>query len=63
MLLVAFYRIISLPPFLFNIFINILVKGMEKMVIKFANNSKLKGRTNVLDDTIKIQNDLDKAEH
>lgn len=36
---------------------------MEKGVIKFANNTKLKGRTNVLDDTIKIQNDLDKAEH
>ena len=30
---------------------------------KFANNTKLKGRANVLDDTIKIRNDLDKAEH
>lgn len=36
---------------------------MERMVIKFANNTKLKGSANVLDDRIKIQNDLDKAEH
>lgn len=33
------------------------------MFIKFANNTKLKGRANVLDDRIKIKNDLDKAEH
>lgn len=32
------------------------------MVIKFTNNTKLKGRANVLDDRIKFQNNLDKAE-
>lgn len=50
-------------PSLLNIFINGLDKGMERMVIKFASNTKLKGSTNVLYDRIKIQNDLDKAEH
>lgn len=33
------------------------------MVIKFANNTKLKGRANALDNRIKIQNYLDKAKH
>lgn len=50
-------------PFLLNIFNSSLDEGMERMVIKFANNTKLKGSANVLDDRIKIQNDLDKAEH
>lgn len=36
---------------------------MKRMVIKFKNNTKLKGRTNLLDDRVKIQNALDKAEH
>lgn len=32
------------------------------MVIKFANNTKLKGRANVSHDRIRNQNDLDRAE-
>lgn len=36
---------------------------MERMVSKFANNTKLIGSANVLDDRIEIQNGLDKAEH
>lgn len=50
-------------PFLFDIFINKLDEDIERMVIKFANNTKLRGRANGLDDRIKIQNDFDKAEH
>ena len=34
---------------------------MKRMVIKFENNTKLKGRANLLDGRIKIQNALDKA--
>jgi hypothetical protein len=54
---------LHLCPFLFDIFIYSLDEGIEIIVIKFTNNTKLKGRANMPCDRIKIQNDLDKAEH
>lgn len=50
-------------PFPFHIFKSSLDEGTEILVIRFTNNAKLKGRANMLADKIKIQNDLDKAEH
>lgn len=50
-------------PFPVQYFYQQPYEGMERTVIKFANHTKLKVGVNVLDDRIKIQNDLDKAEH
>ncbi|CAM5094356.1 unnamed protein product [Natator depressus] len=47
---------------LFNIFINDLDNGIESILIKFVDNTKLGGVASALEDRIKIQNDLDKLE-
>ena len=48
---------------LFNIFINDLDEGVQGMLIKFADDTKLGGIANTLEDRNKIQNDLDRMEH
>ena len=51
-----------LGPVLFNIFINDLDEGVQGMIIKFADNTKLNKIANALEDRNKIQNDLDRME-
>lgn len=45
-----------------NVFIKGLDDGIEKVLIKFADDTKLGGTTSILEDRIRIQNDLDKLE-
>ena len=52
-----------LGPVLFNIFINDFHEGVQGMLVKFANDTKLSGLANTLEDRNKIQNDLDRLEH
>uniref|UniRef100_K7EWB1 Reverse transcriptase domain-containing protein n=1 Tax=Pelodiscus sinensis TaxID=13735 RepID=K7EWB1_PELSI len=47
---------------LFNFFINDLDIGIERTLIKFADDTKLGGVATALEDRVKIQNDLDKLE-
>lgn len=47
---------------LLNVFIKDLDDGIEKVLIKFADDTKLGGTTSILEDRIRIQNDLDKLE-
>lgn len=47
---------------LLNVFIKDLDDGIEKVLIKFADDTKLGGTTSILEDGIRIQNDLDKLE-
>lgn len=51
-----------LGPVLFNIFINDIDDGMESMLIKFADDTKLGGVANSSEDRIRIQTDLDRLE-
>uniref|UniRef100_K7EX79 Reverse transcriptase domain-containing protein n=1 Tax=Pelodiscus sinensis TaxID=13735 RepID=K7EX79_PELSI len=51
-----------LGPALFNIFNNNLDIGIENMLIKFADSTKLGGIATNLEDRVIIQNDLDKLE-
>ena len=43
-------------------FINDLDEGIENMLIKFADDTKLAGVANSPEDKIKIQNDFDRLE-
>ena len=52
-----------LDPVLFNIFINDLDEGVQGLLVKFADDKKLGGIANTLEDRNKIQNDLDRMEH
>lgn len=45
-----------------NVFIKDLDDGIGKALIKFADDTKLGGTTSILEDRIRIQNDLDKLE-
>lgn len=47
---------------LLNVFIKDLDDGIEKVLIKFADDTKLGGTTSILEDRIRIRNDLDKLE-
>ena len=51
-----------LGPVLFNIFINDLDEEVQGMLIKFADDTKLGGTANTLEDRNKIQSDLDRLE-
>jgi len=51
-----------LGPLLFSIFINDLEEGIVNNLLKFADDSKLWGRADTLEDRHSIQNDLDKLE-
>ena len=51
-----------LGPVLFNLFINDLDEGIDKMLIKFTDDTKLGGVANSPEDRIKIQNDLNRLE-
>ena len=53
----------ALGPVLFNIFINDLDTGIEGALIKFAEDTKLGGIANTLEDRLNIQQDLDRLEH
>lgn len=52
-----------LGPELFNIFIHNLDEGTEIEFIKFADNTKLEGIVNTLEDRFKIEKDLGSLEH
>ncbi|KAF7250898.1 RNA-directed DNA polymerase from mobile element jockey [Varanus komodoensis] len=52
-----------LGPVLFNIFINDLYEEVQGKVIRFADDTKLGGIANILEDRMKIQGDLDNPEH
>ena len=52
-----------LGPVLFNIFINDLDEGVKGALVKFADDTKLGGIANTLEDRNKIQNYLDRMEH
>lgn len=51
-----------LCPVLFNVYINDLDEGMERMFIKSAHDSKHRGIANTFYDRIRIQNDLNRLE-
>ena len=48
-----------LGPVLVNIFINDLDEGIEGALIKFADDTKLGGIANTLEDRLNIQKDLE----
>ena len=50
-------------PVLFNIFINDLDDGIEGALIRFADDTKLGGIANTLEDKLNFQKDLDRLEH
>ncbi|KAF7245886.1 putative RNA-directed DNA polymerase from transposon BS [Varanus komodoensis] len=52
-----------LGPVLFNIFINDLDEEVHGKIIKFADDTKLGGIANTLEDRMKIQGDPDGLEH
>ena len=52
-----------LGPVLFNIFINDVDEGIEGALIRFADDTKLEGFPNALEDRLNIQKDLDRLEH
>ena len=47
---------------LFNIFINDLDEGIERLLIKFADDTKLGGVANTQEDRVKIQQELNTLE-
>lgn len=49
-----------LDPVLFNIFINDLDDGIESILIKFPDNTKLKASSSTLVNTIWIESNLDR---
>lgn len=52
-----------LSPVLFSIFINVLAERIEGQLIKFAENSRLRGIAYTLEARLKIQKHLDRLEH
>ena len=50
-------------PVLFNVFINDLDEEVQGMLIKFADDTKLDGIANTLEDRNKLQSDIDRLEH
>ncbi|KAF7248292.1 Retrovirus-related Pol polyprotein from type-2 retrotransposable element R2DM [Varanus komodoensis] len=52
-----------LGPGLFNIFINDLDEEVQGKIIKSADDTKLGGIANILEDRMKMQGDLDKLAH
>ena len=48
---------------LFNIFINDFDEGIEGVLIKFPDDTKLGGVANTPEDRIRIQDDLDRLEN
>lgn len=50
-------------PILFDIFVNYLDERIERMLMKFVNETKLGEIVNITKDRQKIQKDLEKLEH
>ena len=48
---------------LLNIFLNDLNEGVQRMLVKFADDTKLSAIANTLEDRNKIQNDLDRLDN
>ena len=52
-----------LGPVLFDIFINDLDEGVQGVLVKITDDTKLGRIANTLEDRNKIQNDIDRIEH